>query len=683
MVAWHTAIHMDMMTDRTDMTTGELGTSAEPTVHALLHEDGSVFTGEQITQITAQLSSMNDDERRAFRRRNSSEIANSPARRVLVVSGPGTGKSWLFDDRITHWGTDHENTILVTTFTRKLATDLETHLLRGANGLSEERNGRVKPYTLHSLARSILEQALPWNGFHKNAQILTDDWDRVIWHDANDSSEHPGSWSDFAKDRCQCVSCANDEQSRAAAAYMELCRYYNSASFPLLVELATQVLGERPSLAAYGYVIADELQDFNALEWRLLDAVIRHADGFMFAGDDDQVLYDKMKWSTKDLIVSLYHDDTVAKAMLPFCGRCSAHIVNAAALFMQQCRRADDGHVDKVLLPLETGSPSKVQIVVCARIEGAQEFVRTYIRDRTDQLLRRQQELADPNSTVSDPFLLLLTPENDCSCLGNGGRGKEFVGQLLAPYRTASKLFPEEYYLVRDCLNWIANPNDNWLCRKALARTRPVGDRDVVAAIRQAAAACVSLASTCSACVLEARRVCEAIQATLESDDSPAAKTAQIAQLLHILNTSSLEQMIESGVLVALAADDAIERPTDAQREDPDRLQAADLLSMFRSKGLSADEVVILGFDQCWMQSVSDRALYVAMTRARQHLTLLTVVAQGGIGLPRQAASLPDADIEFLKYTKKQGIERLDGRNGCQRYIDGLNDQVSHYRKRR
>jgi hypothetical protein len=659
----------------------QLGTSAEPIPQALLHEDGSVFTGEQVAQITTQLSLMTDDERRTFTKSNASKIAGSSATRMLVVSGPGTGKSWLFDDRITHWGTEHNGTILVTTFARKLAADLETHLLKGENGLSEDRNGRVKPYTLHSLARSILEQALPWNGFHKNAQILTDDWDKVVWHDANDASEHLGSWSDFSKDRCQCVSCSNSEQSRAADAYLQLCRYYNSTSFTLLVELATQVLDEQPSLAEYGYVIADELQDFNALEWRLVNAIIHHADGFMFAGDDDQVLYDKMKWSTKDLILNLYHDDTVAKAMLPFCGRCSAHIVNAGTLFMQHRRRIGDEHVEKVLLPLEGESPSKVQVVVCARVEAAQDFVRRYVQQRGDQLLQRQQELTNPKSKITDPFLLLLTPENDCNCLGNLGRGKEFVGQLLAPYRTTSDSPPEEYYVVQDCLDWLASPNDNWLCRKVLARIRPIGDPDVVTAIRQAVATHLTLAASSSPCVLEARRICEAIEATLESQDPPATKTVQIAQLLHIVNTPSLERMIESGVLAAISANDLTERAKETERDDPDRLQAADLLSMFKSKGLSADEVIILGFDQCWMEKVSDRAFYVAMTRARQHLTLLTVVAQGGVGLPEQAASLPDGDIEFLKYTKKRGLEMLAGRSGCQRYIDSVNYQMSHYGK--
>jgi len=659
------------MKSSTDEMAPEPRLSAETAVSALLHEDGSVFSDEQIQEITTQLTPMNTDERHAFRDRNSSEIAASPAKKLLVVSGPGSGKSFLFDDRITRWGASHDDTILVTTFARKLAADLETYLLR--------RNANVKPYTLHALARSVLEQALPWNGFNRNIHVLTEEWDRLIWYDANSSSEHEESWLPFDRDRCQCTPCNSERRSKAVAAYEGLCRYYNAASFNFLIELATQAIRERPSLASYGYVIADELQDFNALERQLLEEIVGRANGFLFAGDDDQVLYDQMKWSTKDLIVDLYRNEAVAKAMLPFCGRCSAHIVNAATSFIQQCHRSDDKHVAKVLLPLETGESSKVQIVVCAQTGGAQDFVRTYVQKRSDQLVARQQELADPENPVTDPLLLLLTPDNPCACLGAHGEGREFVTQVLAPYRTAFKLLPEEYYVVRDCQNWLANPNDNWSCRKVLAHTRRADDPEVVDVVRHAATARLSLNASPSACIPEARRVCEAIETTLELDDSPHSKAAAISQLVHIPDVASLERMIDTGILVARSMGQVTRAVTEEQRDDPDQLQSAECLSIHRSKGLSADEVVIVGFDQRGMQKVSNSA----MTRARKQLTLLTVVDQGGNGLPQQAAYLPDADIQFFKYTKKSGLESLGSRHDCQDYISRVNYQRTHFGKKR
>lgn len=644
----------------------------EPAVGALIHEDGSVFTDEQIQEITTQLTPMTTDERCAFRDWNKSEIAASPVKKLLVVSGPGSGKSFLFDDRITQWGASHNDTVLVTTFARKLAADLGAQLQR--------RNANVKPYTLHALARSILEQALPWNGFNRNIHVLTEEWDKLIWYDANTSSEHEESWLPFDRDRCQCIPCNSERRLQAVVAYEELSRYYNAASFNSLIELATQAIRERPSLASYGYVIADELQDFNALERQFLEEIVGHANGFLFAGDDDQVLYDEMKWSTKDLIVDLYRNEAVAKAMLPFCGRCSAHIVNAATSFIQQCHRSDDNHVAKVLLPLETEDALKVQIVVCAQTEGAQAFLRAYVQERSDELVARQQELSDPENPVTDPLLLLLTPDNLCACLGAHGKGREFVSQVLAPYRAASTLLPDEYYVVRDCQSWFANPDDNWSCRKVLAHTRPARDPEVVDVVRHAAAARLRLNASPGACIPEARRMCEAIETTFGSDDSPHSKAEAISQLVHIRDVASLERMIGAGILVARSTDQVAGVVTEEQTDDPDHLQSAECLSIHKSKGLSADEVVILGFDQRGMQKVSNSALYVAMTRARKQLTLLTVVDQGGNGLPQQAAYLSDADIQFFKYTKTSGQEPLGSRHDCQDYVDRVNYARTHFR---
>lgn len=646
---------------------------------ALIHEDGSAFTGEQIQTIIDQLTSMTTEERYAFRDWNSAQIAVSPVEKLLVVSGPGSGKSFLFDERIAWWGTTSDDAVLVTTFARKLAADLESRLLGTANGLSEDRNANVKPCTLHTLARSILEQAFPWDGFHRNVHVLTEEWDRLVWLDANGFSDHDASWSCFDSDRCQCVPCDGGAREHEVETYEAMCRYYNAVSFDGMTQLATRLLRERPGLASFGYVIADELQDFNALERRFLEVMTANAKGFLLAGDDDQVLYDKMKWSTKDLIVDLYRDTGVAKAMLPFSGRSSAHIVCAATSFMEHCPSADERRVAKVLLPIETEDPLKVRIVLCAQKQGAQEFVTTYVRQCSDQLVARQRDLNDPQTHTTDPFLLLLTPDNACPCLGGRGEGREFVTQTLAPYRAASASLPEEYYVVRDCQSWLDNLDDNWLCRKVLAHTRSAGDPEVIDVVQHAVAAHVSLSASDSPCVVEAKRACKTIETILQSDETPHDKATAISRLVQIPDVISLESAISSGLVVNQSTSPANDGAIEDQGDDPDQLQSAECLSIYKSKGLSADEVIILGFDQRGMQKVSDSALYVAMTRARTHLTLLTVLDQGGKGLPEQAAYLPDADIEFLKYTKERGLESLGSRDSCQVYIGKVDYQRTHH----
>ena len=69
----------------------------------MIKPDGEPFSSEEIAVLAAKLDALSDEDRVQARNENSAAIAAHDAPKMLVVSGPGTGKSSLFKARLKHW----------------------------------------------------------------------------------------------------------------------------------------------------------------------------------------------------------------------------------------------------------------------------------------------------------------------------------------------------------------------------------------------------------------------------------------------------------------------------------------------------------------------------------------------------------------------------------------------------
>lgn len=69
----------------------------------LINNDGNTFNPSELEYLSRQLDSLKDVDREDYRNKNASAIAKNTANRFLIVSGPGTGKSFLFLERIHYW----------------------------------------------------------------------------------------------------------------------------------------------------------------------------------------------------------------------------------------------------------------------------------------------------------------------------------------------------------------------------------------------------------------------------------------------------------------------------------------------------------------------------------------------------------------------------------------------------
>jgi ATP-dependent exoDNAse (exonuclease V) alpha subunit len=85
----------------------------------------------------------------------------------------------------------------------------------------------------------------------------------------------------------------------------------------------------------------------------------------------------------------------------------------------------------------------------------------------------------------------------------------------------------------------------------------------------------------------------------------------------------------------------------------------------------------MIGFDNINMARVTRNAFFVAMTRARKSLHLITALRAGGATRPHNFLQrLPDANLQFSRYTKrKRTIETMANRGALIDYLRYLDTQ--------
>jgi superfamily II DNA or RNA helicase len=89
----------------------------------LINEDGRPFSPDELAATRKAFSGLSEPQRESIRDANADAIASNQARRMLIVSGPGTGKTTLFIKRLRRWLAAHpEHRVAIATFVRKLVT---------------------------------------------------------------------------------------------------------------------------------------------------------------------------------------------------------------------------------------------------------------------------------------------------------------------------------------------------------------------------------------------------------------------------------------------------------------------------------------------------------------------------------------------------------------------------------
>lgn len=651
----------------------------------LINNDGAPFEYTELQTLRGELNALDNNGRTEYRNQNASAIAQHSAKKFLIVSGPGTGKSTLFLDRIKHWYKhDALAKVFVTSFVRKLVADLQNDINRDKQ-LTDAQKCDIVASTLHKFARSIVEQnhgTVEWR-FRPHFRIIGQFWKDVIWGDVLTFypalDEDVYTWIKFEEQLHNANFDESADWQGLKETYFKLCQLYNAAGFADLILRVKGALVENGELNESNYFIIDEYQDFNFAEDALINQLVNEPEGLLIAGDDEQMLYEKSRSGKPTLIRNLYKNCDYTNGMLPFCSRSkdNFHITKSANFFINSNR--DEDCIKKIYLPIKTTTDyPKVQIIACPSPNSAIDYIEKFISDNKTAIDERKAKLA--NGEEKDTFVLILTPRKiEKFYVNNRFDGKKKLEELLSEYRAENHYFSEDYYKILNYYFLAKNPENNFTFRKVL-HYEDIAGAKVHELIESALQNNQSFSDLEVEETRNAIQKCNEIKTILEAGGQTIEQKIDIIDRhITVADKNRLKEDIKRKPINQEEGTEIVyqeEEEAELEEIEVKKLGAIELMTIIGSKGLSADHVIIVGFDNVNMGSwITKNAFYVAMTRAKKSLHILTALKSGGA---RQAhdflEQLPDEHTEYFSYMKSDHTKnQLQGKQGFKNYLETLN----------
>ncbi|HEX8339069.1 MAG TPA: UvrD-helicase domain-containing protein, partial [Pyrinomonadaceae bacterium] len=262
------------------------------------------------------LSALNERQREAV------EAAEGP---LLILAGAGSGKTRVITVRIAYLISEKHvppHNILAVTFTNKAAQEMRDRVTRLLEGRRLESAPLVS--TFHSLCVRMLRRDIEKleEGYTRSFTIYDqDDSQRVVkgcikdlgYDDQRLAPRQTQSAISHAKNsgldaEMYAARAESHDEKRAAIArvfrlYEERLVNNNAVDFDDLMILAVRLLRKREDVRAhynerFRYILVDEYQDTNALQFALINYLTQRQHNICVVGDESQSIY---RWRGADI----------------------------------------------------------------------------------------------------------------------------------------------------------------------------------------------------------------------------------------------------------------------------------------------------------------------------------------------------------------------------------------------
>jgi len=252
------------------------------------HRSQALAGGWESLALSDALAALDDEQRAA------ASLVDGP---VLIVAGPGSGKTRTLMHRIVHLVADcgvAGECCLAITFTRRAAAEMRERL-RASLGAPADA---IAVHTFHSLGLAMLREYANAAGRQRGFRVAGEVERTTALAAALDIPEPRAQSLMRAIARAERTATAlAGELAEARAAYRKILALNNWVDFDDLVRLAVRLLEANPDIAAlfherYRFLSVDEFQDVDPQQYRLITLLAPPPAGNLCViGDPHQAIY--------------------------------------------------------------------------------------------------------------------------------------------------------------------------------------------------------------------------------------------------------------------------------------------------------------------------------------------------------------------------------------------------------
>jgi DNA helicase-2/ATP-dependent DNA helicase PcrA len=222
---------------------------------------------------------------------------------VLVVAGAGSGKTRVITYRIPYLlfvGVASPENILALTFTNKAAGEMKTR----ASSLSGNENSLPLISTFHAFCALLLRRHIQMLGYTRDFQIFDEEDQASLVKEAIAELKQENRYGakdiqyfiKWQKSRSESPEIFDPNLKSILDLYEKKLKTLNAVDFDDLLLFPLRLFLEQPDLCRryqglYRFLMVDEYQDTNEVQYELLKTLAGERKNVLVVGDEDQSIY--------------------------------------------------------------------------------------------------------------------------------------------------------------------------------------------------------------------------------------------------------------------------------------------------------------------------------------------------------------------------------------------------------